>query len=243
MTAGPGRRLGHRLSGRAAANGWTPTSRAFASPASRAPSASRRPCATRCSRAASGSGRCWRWPPPRRSDATPTRCCRWRRRIEMIHTYSLIHDDLPAMDDDDLRRGQPTCHVAYGEDVAILAGDALFAEAFRLRPHRAAGRAGRRDRGRARAGGRGRLRTAWWAASSSTWRASGDAGDDAVGAAPAARAQDGAADRRVGGVRGAPLRGERTCHTGAGPLCGRARCPVPDRRRHPRRDRRGRGAG
>ena len=52
--------------------------------------------------------------------------------IEMIHTYSLIHDDLPAMDDDDLRRGQPTCHVAYGEDVAILAGDALFAEAFRL---------------------------------------------------------------------------------------------------------------
>jgi len=52
--------------------------------------------------------------------------------IEMIHTYSLIHDDLPAMDDDDLRRGQPTCHKAYGEDVAILAGDALFAEAFRL---------------------------------------------------------------------------------------------------------------
>jgi geranylgeranyl diphosphate synthase type II len=52
--------------------------------------------------------------------------------IEMIHTYSLIHDDLPAMDDDDLRRGQPTCHVAFGEDVAILAGDALFAEAFRL---------------------------------------------------------------------------------------------------------------
>jgi len=52
--------------------------------------------------------------------------------IEMIHTYSLIHDDLPAMDDDDMRRGQPTCHVAYGEDVAILAGDALFAEAFRL---------------------------------------------------------------------------------------------------------------
>jgi geranylgeranyl diphosphate synthase, type II len=52
--------------------------------------------------------------------------------IEMIHTYSLIHDDLPAMDDDDLRRGQPTCHVAYGEDVAILAGDGLFAEALRL---------------------------------------------------------------------------------------------------------------
>jgi len=52
--------------------------------------------------------------------------------IELVHTYSLIHDDLPAMDDDDLRRGQPTSHVKYGEDVAILAGDALFAEAVRL---------------------------------------------------------------------------------------------------------------
>jgi geranylgeranyl diphosphate synthase type II len=51
--------------------------------------------------------------------------------IELIHTYSLIHDDLPAMDDDDLRRGRPTLHVAHGEDVAILAGDALYAEAFR----------------------------------------------------------------------------------------------------------------
>jgi geranylgeranyl diphosphate synthase type II len=52
--------------------------------------------------------------------------------IELIHTYSLIHDDLPAMDDDELRRGRPTCHVKYGEDVAILAGDGLYAEAFRL---------------------------------------------------------------------------------------------------------------
>jgi geranylgeranyl diphosphate synthase type II len=52
--------------------------------------------------------------------------------LELIHTYSLIHDDLPAMDDDDLRRGKPTCHVAFGEDVAILAGDGLYAEAFRL---------------------------------------------------------------------------------------------------------------
>ena len=51
--------------------------------------------------------------------------------IELIHTYSLIHDDLPAMDDDDLRRGRPTNHVAFGEDVAILAGDGLYAEAFR----------------------------------------------------------------------------------------------------------------
>jgi geranylgeranyl diphosphate synthase type II len=52
--------------------------------------------------------------------------------IELIHTYSLIHDDLPAMDDDSLRRGRPTCHVRYGEDIAILAGDALYAEAMRL---------------------------------------------------------------------------------------------------------------
>jgi geranylgeranyl diphosphate synthase type II len=52
--------------------------------------------------------------------------------IELIHTYSLIHDDLPAMDDDELRRGMPTSHVKFGENVAILAGDGLFAEAMRL---------------------------------------------------------------------------------------------------------------
>ena len=52
--------------------------------------------------------------------------------IELIHTYSLIHDDLPAMDDDDLRRGQPTCHRAYDEATAILAGDALQALAFEI---------------------------------------------------------------------------------------------------------------
>jgi geranylgeranyl diphosphate synthase, type II len=51
--------------------------------------------------------------------------------LEMIHTYSLIHDDLPAMDDDDLRRGRPTCHVVYGEAMAILSGDALLTQAFR----------------------------------------------------------------------------------------------------------------
>ena len=52
--------------------------------------------------------------------------------LELIHTYSLIHDDLPAMDDDELRRGMPTSHVKFGENVAILAGDALFAEAIHL---------------------------------------------------------------------------------------------------------------
>ncbi len=50
--------------------------------------------------------------------------------VEMVHTYSLIHDDLPALDNDDLRRGQPTCHVAFGEAIAILAGDALQTLAF-----------------------------------------------------------------------------------------------------------------
>ncbi len=50
--------------------------------------------------------------------------------LECIHAYSLVHDDLPAMDDDDLRRGRPTCHVLYGEATAILAGDALLTEAF-----------------------------------------------------------------------------------------------------------------
>ncbi len=50
--------------------------------------------------------------------------------IEMVHTYSLIHDDLPCMDDDDLRRGRPSCHAAHGEAVALLAGDALLTRAF-----------------------------------------------------------------------------------------------------------------
>jgi len=57
--------------------------------------------------------------------ATPTAVA-----MEMIHTMSLIHDDLPAMDDDDLRRGKPTNHVLYGDDVAILAGDAMLSESF-----------------------------------------------------------------------------------------------------------------
>ena len=88
--------------------------------------------------------------------------------IELIHTYSLIHDDLPAMDDDELRRGRPTSHVKYGEDVAILAGDGLFAEAIRLfgegqtgEPAQRAGGAGRAHQRRPGWGG-------WSAASTST---------------------------------------------------------------------------
>ena len=55
--------------------------------------------------------------------------------LEMIHTYSLIHDDLPAIDNDDYRRGRPTCHKVFGEAIAILAGDALLTEAFQLMTH------------------------------------------------------------------------------------------------------------
>src|SRR5512141_1243995 len=61
------------------------------------------------------------------NNALPAACA-----MEMIHTYSLIHDDLPAMDNDDFRRGRPTSHKVYGEATAILAGDALLTEAFIL---------------------------------------------------------------------------------------------------------------
>jgi geranylgeranyl diphosphate synthase type II len=61
------------------------------------------------------------------ASAMPVACA-----LELIHTYSLIHDDLPAMDNDDFRRGKPTCHKVFGEDIAILAGDALLTEAFVL---------------------------------------------------------------------------------------------------------------
>jgi geranylgeranyl diphosphate synthase type II len=60
-------------------------------------------------------------------DALPAACA-----VELVHAYSLVHDDLPAMDDDDLRRGRPTCHKAFGEAVAILVGDALLARAFEI---------------------------------------------------------------------------------------------------------------
>jgi geranylgeranyl diphosphate synthase, type II len=52
--------------------------------------------------------------------------------LELVHTYSLVHDDLPCMDDDDLRRGRPTCHIVYGEALAVLTGDALLTEAFAI---------------------------------------------------------------------------------------------------------------
>jgi geranylgeranyl diphosphate synthase type II len=64
--------------------------------------------------------------------AEPERCLPAAAAVELVHTFSLVHDDLPALDDDDERRGRPSAHVAFGEGVALLAGDALLAEAFRL---------------------------------------------------------------------------------------------------------------
>src|SRR5476649_1003652 len=59
--------------------------------------------------------------------------------LELIHAYSLVHDDLPCMDDDDMRRGKPTCHVAFGEATALLAGDALQSLAFEILANAVAG--------------------------------------------------------------------------------------------------------
>ncbi len=75
-----------------------------------------------------------------RSEALPVACA-----LEMIHTYSLIHDDLPAMDDDDLRRGHPTCHKKFDDATAILAGDGLLTEAFRVMAEAAAPFSGPQD--------------------------------------------------------------------------------------------------
>jgi len=82
----------------------------------------------------------------RREETMPLGCA-----VEMIHTYSLIHDDLPAMDDDDLRRGKPTSHKVFGEAIAILAGDALLTRAFHLMAEVPEGWDGERVRRRLRA--------------------------------------------------------------------------------------------
>ena len=118
--------------------------------------------------------------------------------LELIHTYSLIHDDLPAMDDDDLRRGRPTCHVKYGEDVAILAGDGLYAEAFRLVLHEQEGE----PAGILAAVGELAAATGVTGMVGGQYidvRSLVETGDDEPAAA--ARAQDRAADRGVRGVR------------------------------------------
>ncbi len=102
--------------------------------------------------------------------ALPAACA-----IELIHTYSLIHDDLPAMDNDTLRRGRPTLHVVYGDGIAILAGDGLQAEAFAPARARAGDRRSGRSRARklrvaARHRRGGRRRPAWSAARRSICR-------------------------------------------------------------------------
>ncbi len=94
--------------------------------------------------------------------AMPAACA-----VEMIHAYSLIHDDLPAMDDDDLRRGRPTCHKVFGEAMAILAGDGLLSLAFQvlaegIRPRRAPCTHGRRPPV-ARHWPRPPVPASWWA--------------------------------------------------------------------------------
>ena len=104
----------------------------------------------------------------RAAGRSPRARCPAAAAIELIHTYSLIHDDLPAMDDDALRRGRPTSHVKYGEDVAILAGDGLFAEAIRLFCDRQHGRPDRVLAALAELVARNWRRAGWSAASTST---------------------------------------------------------------------------
>jgi farnesyl diphosphate synthase len=82
--------------------------------------------------AASACARCWCWRPARRCRATAEAALRAACAVELIHAYSLVHDDMPCMDNDVLRRGKPTVHVQFGEAGALLAGDALQALAFEL---------------------------------------------------------------------------------------------------------------
>ena len=159
--------------------------------------------------------------------------------IELIHTYSLIHDDLPAMDDDDLRRGRPTCHVKFGEDVAILAGDGLYAEAFR---HLLGEQAGEPALVLAAAGELA-------GATGVDGMVGGQYLDVAgVGETPEElrrlhALKTGPPDRRLGGLRTPAGRHGRDRDDPVAALRRRARRALPDRRRHPRRDRHGRGAG
>ena len=91
-----------------------------------------KPCAIACSPAANAFGPFWPLPPRVRFLILPTELRMPLPRSKLIHTYSLIHDDLPALDNDDLRRGRPTCHKVFGEAMAILAGDSLLTLAFEV---------------------------------------------------------------------------------------------------------------
>ena len=179
----------------------TTTSRPCGSRPGRRPRASTRRCATRCWPAASGSARCSRSRRRARWAARPQDVLPTAAAIELVHTYSLIHDDLPAMDDDDLRRGRPTCHIAYGENVAILAGDGLFAEAYRLVLERQEGDADARARRAARDLRRDRRRRH---GRRPVRRRRGRCGARRGRPAPHARAEDRPADRRERRGRAAP---------------------------------------
>ena len=156
--------------------------------------------------------------------------------VEFVHTYSLIHDDLPAMDDDDFRRGRPTSHKKFGEAMAILAGDALCAEAFRVAAQNRKGREERvadvvfelaRAVGRGRHGGRAGDRHRGHRQEDRRRRA-GDAASRQDGRAAAGRGARGRAHgRRRRGGDGAADR-----------VRARARARLPDRRRRPRHHRR-----
>ena len=91
-----------------------------------------RACATARWAAASACDPCWSTAPARRWARRSTALDDAAVAVELIHVYSLVHDDLPAMDDDDLRRGRPTCHKAFDEGTAVLVGDALQALAFEV---------------------------------------------------------------------------------------------------------------
>ena len=190
--------------------------------------------------AASACGRCSPMPPASSRRRIPSVVDAVAAAVELIHAYSLVHDDLPCMDDDVLRRGKPTCHVEFGEATALLAGDALQALAFAVlgsAPHAAMPGAACALLAHA-AGARG--------------MAGGQAIDlAAVGqAARAARARDHAPaqDRRADPRRGAArraLRARRSTPLRTRALdalrrCGRPR--LPGRRRRARRRRLGRDA-
>ena len=164
-----------RYPARPAARWSRTTSRASTSAPTRAPRARRGHAllAARRRQAHPPGAHAGRGAEPRRR---PRPAAARRAALELIHTYSLIHDDLPAIDDDTLRRGNPTCHVAYGEDIAILAGDGLFAEAFRLLLERQQGSAGARPRRAGRDRRAPRACGGWSAAS--TWTSRASAADD-----------------------------------------------------------------
>ena len=178
--------------------------------------------------------------------ALPAACA-----IELIHTYSLIHDDLPAMDNDTLRRGRPTLHVVYGDGIAILAGDGLQAEAFALLAREPVDDdpaiVARKLRVAARRRRRGRRRRAWSAARRSICRRPARRRAtrstlDADGLR-AMHARKTGALIRASAVSGAIMAGaDDDAVAAVDRVRGRRRPRVSDRRRHPRRRRRCRDA-